>query len=290
MAHRKRRGGLPKSKEIETPGWMLTFGDMNSLLLTFFVLLISLSVPRQPKMKEVIVSLNNAFGPQSKSAADIMKTRMPLHKAQGVVDMPVVRRFEFQREVEDRIHEKGFGPHAQFEKTPEGFRLRIRETLLYEPGGTELQPGGVAFVALLAPLIRDSDFFLRIEGHTDSRPFRTEAIPSNWELSALRAVSVLDAIRQLSGIDAGRLSAVGYGEHRPVAPNDTTENRARNRRVDVYFLEPSPLVQYPDRTWAPGSSLPIPTLAPPPATPRERPASGGPAHGRGAAGGGAEAR
>lgn len=256
---RKKRKELEKRGAIETPGWLLTFGDLNSLLLTFFVLLISLSVPNQPKMKDVITSMNNAFGPSPSKSADMTKSRMPLHKAAGVVDMPVHKRTEFQRKVEDRIQTKAYGPYAQFEKTPEGFRLRLRENLLFEGGAVDLQPAGLAFLAEMAPLMRDSNFLLRVEGHSDSIAFRSDTIGSNWELSALRAVSVLNAIQKLGDIDMARLSAVGYGSHRPIAPNDTAENRARNRRVELSFVEPESVNLPAEPRWSPGSSLPLPT-------------------------------
>ncbi len=256
---RARHKELEKRGAIETPGWLLTFGDLNSLLLTFFVLLISLSVPNQPKMKDVISSMNNAFGPSSSKSADTAKSRMPLHKAQGVVDMPVHKRSEFQRKVEDRVYTRAYGPYAQFEKTPEGFRLRLAENLLFPGGSVELQPAGIAFLAELAPLLRDSNMFLRVEGHSDNVPFRSDAVGSNWELSALRAVTVLTAVQKLGEIDMSRLSAVGYGSHRPVAPNNTAENRAKNRRVELNFIEPQTVVLPPEPHWSPGSSLPLPT-------------------------------
>lgn len=249
---------MPKKGAIETPGWLLTFGDLNSLLLTFFVLLISLSVPNKPKMKQVIISMNNAFGESKETAPDVAKRKMPLHKASEPVNMPVHQPTEFQRKVEEKIRQQRTGQFAQFEKTPEGLRLRLQEALLFDPGSTEMRGTGIAFLASLAPLVRSSDFAVRIEGHADAAPFQSESVPSNVELSALRATSVLRAFQGLGGVDARRLTAVGFGEHRPIAPNDTPENRARNRRVDIYFIETEEEPEVPPRTWSPGSDLELP--------------------------------
>jgi len=89
---------------------------------------------------------------------------------------------------------------------------------------------------LVAQQVKDRPNHIRVEGHTDDRPISTAIFPSNWELSSARATSVVRYLSDSHGIAPDRISALGYGEYRPIKPNNSVENRAKNRRVDVVVL------------------------------------------------------
>ena len=117
-----------------------------------------------------------------------------------------------------------------------GLTVSLAEAGFFAPGSAELQSDGLPVVDGIAEKLRRLSYNLRVEGHTDNIPIQTARYPSNWELSTSRATHVLRYLIGDSGIPPSRLSAVGYGEYRPVATNETREGRGLNRRVDIVVL------------------------------------------------------
>ncbi|MCR9256491.1 MAG: OmpA family protein [Alphaproteobacteria bacterium] len=116
--------------------------------------------------------------------------------------------------------------------TAEGVSLRVSNQVLFPTAEAALSPTGEEVVRSLLPILAGKPFDIEVEGHTDSVPIATYDFPSNWHLSAIRAISVLQVL-EAAGIDATRLHAVGYGETRPIEANDTADGRAANRRVEI---------------------------------------------------------
>ncbi|WP_458524983.1 OmpA/MotB family protein [Onishia taeanensis] len=114
----------------------------------------------------------------------------------------------------------------------EGLNLRIQDRLVFESAAADLTEIGEDVVNRLVSIIQRYDGTVSVEGHTDSRDIQTERFPSNWELSAARATAILRQL-QAAGVEGERLRAIGYGDTRPLASNDTTDGRSANRRVEV---------------------------------------------------------
>jgi chemotaxis protein MotB len=127
-------------------------------------------------------------------------------------------------------------PDIQVTRTPQGTRLSFDDQVLFNFGSAAINPAGFAFLDKIADALDELPYAVRVEGHTDNVPIQTRRFPSNWELSVARAVNVVKYFAEVSNIDPKRLSAVGYGESRPVAANDTRANRAKNRRVEIFLL------------------------------------------------------
>lgn len=122
--------------------------------------------------------------------------------------------------------------------TRDGVVISLAGNVLFDSGRAELRPQGLDLLDDLAAKLRDMPNDIRIEGHTDNVAIATSLYPSNWELSSARATTVGRYLIEHGGIAAKRVGAVGYGEWRPVASNDSREGRAQNRRVDVVILFP----------------------------------------------------
>jgi chemotaxis protein MotB len=120
----------------------------------------------------------------------------------------------------------------------EGLVITLSGSMLFESGKTEIRPESTDVLNRLGSIIEPAPGKIRIEGHTDNIPVSTPDIPSNWELSTDRASSVLRYFTETLGMPAERFEIAGYGEFRPVAPNDSRENRAKNRRVEIILLNP----------------------------------------------------
>ncbi|MGD9150174.1 MAG: flagellar motor protein MotB, partial [Desulfobacterales bacterium] len=115
-------------------------------------------------------------------------------------------------------------------------RLTFEDQILFDFGKATINPAGHGLLAQLAKSIQQVPNAVRIEGHTDNVPIQTKRFPSNWELSVARAVNVVKYFAEAGKIDPRRLSAVGYGESRPLVANDTPANRQKNRRVEILLL------------------------------------------------------
>jgi len=131
--------------------------------------------------------------------------------------------------------------------TAEGLKLTMQDPVLFDTGEDALKPEAVPVLTDIAGLLSElSDNFISIQGHTDNVPIRTARFPSNLELSAARAISVARFLMDKGGIDPKNVSVVGYSENLPIAPNDSPENRAKNRRVEVHVLKVRPRAIVPD--------------------------------------------
>jgi len=117
-----------------------------------------------------------------------------------------------------------------------GLVIHIVESSLFESGQAVLKPEALSVLDKIAAEIKDLPNQVRVEGHTDDRPIATTRFPSNWELSSARATSVVRYLIGRYAFSPEKLSALGFGEYRPIAPNTSEENRAKNRRVDIVVL------------------------------------------------------
>lgn len=114
--------------------------------------------------------------------------------------------------------------------------MQLRDNILFETSSSDLKEESKAILDKLLTIIAPMDNPILIEGHTDNRAINTSKFPSNWELSADRAVNVVRYFVESKGQDPKRFSAIGYGEFKPVAPNDSYEGMAKNRRVDILIV------------------------------------------------------
>lgn len=133
----------------------------------------------------------------------------------------------------DAIQKAGLEQSTRVLRENAGIVIRLPDDILFETASAELRSEALPTIARLATVINQvRGTAVRVEGFTDSRPIHTPQFPSNWELSVARALSVVQALIA-SGVDPARLSAAGYGPYHPVAPNETPEGRAQNRRVEI---------------------------------------------------------
>ncbi len=208
----------------------MTYGDMMSLLLTFFVLLVSFSSLQDRKFHQATQSLKDAFGAQGNREAASGSDDPLVSYLRSVTKDP-----EFLREVqsmEQAILDQELAGQIEVRLLDEGVLIELPAPLLFPSGGATIKPKARPILEQLAQMFRKFPGEIQVEGHTDNVPINSRRFPSNWELSAARAVAVA---RNFHGLDIppARLSATGYGEFRPVADNGTAAGRAANRRVEI---------------------------------------------------------
>jgi len=214
--------------------WLLTYADMITLLLAFFVILYAISKVDVRKYQALVTSLRGAFGGPAPTATLPPGTMGPARPE------PLLPRQDPVFEIVERLQqalgkELGAG-RIQIEHTPKGILLRFQDTLLFDIGKAELRPDARRLLDKVAGTIAPLPYAVEAEGHTDTLPIRSGAFPSNWELSVARATAVVRYLVEAQGFSPVRLAARGVGEHKPLFPNHPTTGEPRNRRVELIIL------------------------------------------------------
>lgn len=226
--------------------WLVSYADFITLLFAFFVVMYALSSVNENKYRVLSDSLLSAFGkpPPIGSAVPVpAPAAIPLQPVPQRANTALRReRSQLTRIARDILAvlaplvDQG---KVRVTQTDRGVTVEINASVLFAPGQAKLTDASSEALRAVAEILKDDNHELRVEGHTDSVPINTVVFPSNWELSAVRAGSVVRLFID-NGIEENRLAAVGYGATRPVAGNDTAEGRVRNRRVTVMILSRLP--------------------------------------------------
>ena len=208
----------------------MPFTDIVTLLLIFFVIFTTILDPPEDTTGtgQGLLSGGRIVAPEAGSGIERAAAR--------VWDRRVDR---LSRRARGYLTDQGLGGRVELRRTEAGVRLRVADRLLFPSGEAGLRDDGRALLADLAPLLKDLRGRARVEGHTDDVPIETARYPSNWELSAARAIAVVKELKR-AGVAGDRLAAVGYGPERPIGDNATAAGRARNRRVAIFLTPPVP--------------------------------------------------
>jgi len=223
----------PECKE-GAPEWMATFSDMMTLLMCFFVMLISMSSFEINKYRDVVMSLKGAMGVMV-SPNNVMVRREVQFARVGGRKQYLKRAASMAKKITATIKEYKLSSAVQVDLLKNGLAIRITDPVLFDPGSAKLKESAKPFLKRIAMLLVEAEGTpIRVEGHTDNTPIRTEKYPSNWELAAARACSVVRFFASV-GVNPYRMSAVSYGEYKPLVPNNSPQNRAKNRRIEIFI-------------------------------------------------------
>jgi chemotaxis protein MotB len=237
----KRR--MSKKREgRQAPAWMLTYGDMTTLLLTFFILMFTTAEIEGRELQLILSAFKGSLG--------LFKGGMTLSEGvlaelgQQVESLPAKEKGDqLAKAVEKAV--SIFEPEVKSRKVKitedqRGIVISLVADAFYESGSAELTPEGLAVIDKMGRFLSDKDFRnndIRVEGHTDSSPVSPDSsFKDNWDLSAARAVEVVRMFNKGYGINGKSLEAIGFGEYQPVESNDIEEGRAYNRRIEVVIM------------------------------------------------------
>ena len=224
--------------------WLVSYADFITLLFAFFVVMYAMSSVNDGKYRVLSNSLGYAFGnvPPIPDLPPIAMQPPVQLKSQEIA----ARKNATQRRQQEKMRDmagdilKVLAPlvkdgRVRVTQSSRGITVEINASVLFAPGQATLAEDSSHTLRAIAQVVKDHEHEIQVEGHTDNVPIRTANFPSNWELSTARSSSVVRLFID-SGVDARRLTALGYGENRPVESNDAPEGRARNRRVTVTVL------------------------------------------------------
>jgi chemotaxis protein MotB len=212
--------------------------------LCFFVLLFAMSSIDSQKFQKALLSLRGSLGPL-KGGITTAQSLEPYTSGEEGRDAGAAPRYELDTQhvaytIDSYLRSEGLDKSIQVTINQRGVAVSISDQFLFESGSAELKPEGQRVLYKIATLVRNEVPAVSVEGHTDAVPLRGGRYRDNWGLSSARAAVVASYLETDADVSPQKLQAVGYGPHRPVVPNDSTEHRALNRRVDLIFLS-----QYP---------------------------------------------
>jgi chemotaxis protein MotB len=230
--------------------WLLTYSDLITLLMVFFVVMYSMSKVDAQKFKNVSQQLGAAFHSASTSPIPLdfgggrRGDELTNQKGNPVVDpnaprqaTRVVKHLKAQF---DHLREAGaLYKSISVSTSATGTRLYVRlsDSLLFEPGSATLTPQADGVLEKMAAILNEARTPICVEGHTDNKPVHNDKFNSNWALSTARATSVLSLLVEKFRLRPEYLSASGYAEYRPLVPNDSEESMAKNRRVEFVIID-----------------------------------------------------
>ena len=211
--------------------WLLSYADFVTLLLAFFVTMYAISKVDATKLAPAAASMKVAFEGRREHT-------VPMPEGGSIVPpVPVDPLVPVEANLRLKLDDAIAAGRLELIRDSRGLVVSLPESATFPPASTEVTDGARELIVRVAAIIAASGHSMRIEGHTDNVPIRTQKFRSNWELSTARASAVIAFVIETQAFDPVRLSAAGYGEFHPRAPNDSAENRARNRRVDIVILE-----------------------------------------------------
>jgi chemotaxis protein MotB len=228
---------MPKKGEAEKENnerWLITYSDLITLLLIFFIILYSMSQINAAKFTEFSQSMAIVLGQTGRSGVlDGGRSVIPSDQA---TYKPRHNMTNTKEQIKRMIAQMGLEGKITVREEQRGLVISVKDTVFFKAGSADLGDQAREIILTVGNILKDIPNPIRIEGHTDNIPIHTFRFFSNWELSTARATNVLHSLIESSQITPDRLSAAGYSQFKPVAPNNTESGRGANRRVDIVVI------------------------------------------------------
>jgi len=243
-----------EEKEPNGERWLLTYSDLITLLMIFFVIMYASSTVDATKYKQLSQSLNAAFNGGSgksivggeSSVSSSQSTTTPSNTSSNAENAAAAAAAtkaleennmkNIKQNVDNYLKNNGLSASVSTKIDERGLAVSLNSTLLFDVGKAEVKTAPTKQLISIGKMLKTVNNYIRIEGHTDSTPISNNEFSSNWQLSAIRATNVTELLISHSGINPQRISSVAYGENRPVATNTTLAGKAKNRTVDIIIL------------------------------------------------------
>lgn len=229
---KKDKGGLSGDE------WLTTYSDTVTLLLTFFILLYTSSIVDTKKLQGIAREFQSMFSSNSGNAVFQVteNAQLPTDGDSGGEGSKDI--FNVYEQVKEFIEEKNLDASLQIKEDERGVVLQIKDSILFETAKAELKSDSLPMLSTISELMEKVPNNIIVEGHTDNVPINNYIFKSNWELSTTRAVNVVRFFIENKGQSPARFTAAGYGEFKPIVSNDSEENKAKNRRVNILLVVP----------------------------------------------------
>ncbi|TCW42166.1 chemotaxis protein MotB [Thermohydrogenium kirishiense] len=222
-----------EEKKENSERWLLTYSDMITLLMIFFIVLYTISTVNSQKFQQIAESLGKSFSGTNYvvgqySGNSILDGIKPGNNTN--TDSTI------ESQLDKLIKQNNLQNMVTYKVDERGFVISLNDTLLFDTGSADVKPDQKATLIKIGNILKAMPNYIRVEGYTDNVPINNSQFHSNWELSVIRATNVVEILVNNVKIDPAKISAVGYGEYRSIVPNDSDKNRQLNRRVDIVIM------------------------------------------------------
>lgn len=238
MAKKKK-----KHDEHMDESWLIPYADILTLLLALFIVLFASSSIDEGKFTELKESFNSVLNGSSGLIEELNSGRAEREFREPVSESEIKNMEAIQEQndlrkvkeiIDQMITDKGLVDSVRTELNADALKIVLTNEILFESGEASLRESSLTILRVIANVLENVPNSVQVSGHTDDVPIQTAQFPSNWELSTARSISVLKYIIETNGdLDASRFSSAGYGEYKPLVPNDSFVNKAKNRRVEL---------------------------------------------------------
>jgi chemotaxis protein MotB len=217
--------------------WLLTYADLITLLLAFFIMMYVFSKKDAQKYDEVASHLKTIFsGGTGLAGKGSVTATSPIDMPSKGASSGEIKR-QLESELMDSNRNKPGGENISVLSDERGVVIRVLDKAFFDEGKAELKDGAKGALDKIVPIIKSVDNHVRIEGHTDNVPINTNEFKSNWELSVRRATEVVRYFVEKRGLSPERISATGYAEYRPIVQNNSPKNKSLNRRIEIIVVK-----------------------------------------------------
>lgn len=230
--------------------WLLTYSDLITLLMVLFVILYASSNVDTGKYKQLATSFRDALNITPSGGevgiiegdvinsdfSDDVATDSPEDESDSIVITEQQKLEQVKAEVDNLIAQSGLNSRVVTKIEERGLVISFTDSIFFDSGTADVKEDYKRQLIEISRVLNKIDNYIRVEGHTDNVAIKTNLFNSNWQLSAVRAANVVEIFINQCGINSNKLSAIGYGEFRPIQTNDTEAGRAANRRVDIVIL------------------------------------------------------
>lgn len=237
------------------PEYMLTYGDLVTLLMCFFVLLFAMSSTDAQKFEALMVSFQGSAGilpgGTSMSESKMQFEGMPEKNTTSANQVQLDSMEKLKQDVQKELNKNNLGTDVKLEIEARGLVIRFPDNVLFDSGSADIKQAALSSLKAIGGVLQKKEYArssVRVEGHTDNVPISTSKYPSNWELSTARSTNVIKYLIANVSLEPDRLSASGYGEYKPIAQNTSDAGRSKNRRVDIVVLKPVEATTEPSST------------------------------------------
>jgi chemotaxis protein MotB len=261
----RRRAKAPPPENHER--WLVSYADFITLLFAFFVMMYANSKTDQVRAQQISAAFRNAMSEGRLSHA-LARLVNPSVEAANRTEPPpatidltplptkpgdmAVELLPSLKQLRESLKKEIASGRLDVRMERRGLVISLREATFFPPGNDTLEVSTYSTLEVIANELKRSPNPIRMEGHTDSVPIHTERFRSNWHLSAARGIAMMELFTSRFGLPSERVAIAGFAETAPVADNDSTEGRARNRRVDIIVLNEEAMISEPQRA-APGA-------------------------------------
>ena len=221
--------------------WLLPYSDMLTLLLALFIVMFAMGQTDAGKFKQMSQQFNIIFAGGSGVMQQDGNSVIPMEVSPGQAEYD--KMTEVKKMLEEEITKEGYSDKVKVELNSEGLEISIQDAVLFNTAEAEVKNNLSPLLVQISNLLQGLDNQVKVVGHTDNIPIKNDKFRSNWELSSMRAINVMNFIVSSGKISPDKVSIQAYGEYMPKFENTTEDGRAKNRRVEIIVVR-----KYPETT------------------------------------------